>query len=431
MPAALTILPNVLNTALTVLASLYFYHTFAKTKRKLYFWIVLCASLAALSAVFWLVSNKALHFVLMVGVLFGLTFCFDMKMLHRVLLAGSFAALLGVADVAAYLLQILLFKLTTEQTLVEPYYTLGVLQTFAILFLVLFIIHHARHRLFASTYNKQYLVLFALPVATLLALWTEYVVARDFEIKDGQKVLLLANAGVLLVTNFIIFYFADSIYDKLESEYRLRVAEELIVEQHQQYASLLENNSEIRQLRHDQKSFVLGALTELRQQRYKELEDQLNGQIEKLKGVSYQTAELPILGAIVEYKSRASEGTGAVIECSTRVLSEFAINDIDFAILLGNLLDNSLEAVSSLPEGADKTVKVFVEVTKPQIIVSVTNAVIKDIDVERLQTTKKDKKNHGYGLLAVRRIVDKYNGTLLLHCQNNTFEASAVLNQKE
>ena len=31
----------------------------------------------------------------------------------------------------------------------------------------------------------------------------------------------------------------------------------------------------------------------------------------------------------------------------------------------------------------------------------------------------------------IERIADKYNGTLLLDCQNNTFGASAVLNQPE
>ena len=431
MPTALNIFPNILNTVLTILSALYFYHTFAKAKRKSYFLITLLISTIVLSGVIWFVSIKVLRFVLMVITLFGLTFCFQMKMLHRILLAGSFAALFSISDVIALLSQMLLFNVSSEQTFNEPYFSLGVIQTFVILFIALFIIHHARHRIFTNVYSKQFIILYTLPVATVLAIWTEYAIACNFEVNNVIKILMLVNATVLILANLIVFYFSDSIYDKLQSEYRLRIAEELIAEQRQQYASLVESNSEVRQIRHDQKNFILGALTELNRHQYKELETQLKNQLASLNGFSYPGTELPIVSAIVEYKTKAADEVCAKIDCDTRASAKSNISDIDLAILLGNLLDNSIEAAAVLPEGFDKTIQVFVEVTKPQIIVSVTNPVAKDIDVEHLKTTKKDQKNHGFGLLAVRKIVEKHNGTLLLNCENNIFEASAVLNQPE
>ena len=205
----------------------------------------------------------------------------------------------------------------------------------------------------------------------------------------------------------------------------------MITEQKQQYASLVENNSETRQIKHDQKNFILGALAELKQHHYEELELQLNKQLESLNSFSFPSTELPIVHAIIDFKSKSAKESSAKIECSTRILAKSTINDIDLAIQLGNLLDNAIEATAVLPDHSKKEIRVFVEVTEPQMIVSVTNPVIKDINVNHLKTTKNDSQNHGYGLLAVRRIADKYNGTLLLDCQNNTFGASAVLNQPE
>ena len=418
MPTVLSVFPNILNTILTILSALYLFHTFAKAKRKPIFVLFLVLSVFALSGVIWFTKIKQLRFVLMFAVVFLLSFSFKMKLLHRVLLTAALAALSGISDVIALLSQMLLFDVSSEQTFKEPNYSLGVIQTFVILFIALFIIHHARHRLFTNIYNKKFIILYTLPIATVLAIWTEYAIACNFEINNSIKILLLVNATVLILANLIIFYFSDNIYDRLQSEYQLRVAEEMITEQKQQYASLVENNSETRQIKHDQKNFILGALAELKQHHYEELELQLNKQLESLNSFSFPSTELPIVHAIIDFKSKSAKESSAKIECSTR-------------ILLGNLLDNAIEATAVLPDHSKKEIRVFVEVTEPQMIVSVTNPVIKDINVNHLKTTKNDSQNHGYGLLAVRRIADKYNGTLLLDCQNNTFGASAVLNQPE
>lgn len=428
MPTVLNIFPNILNIVLTTLSVLYFYRTFAKTKRKLQFAVILSASVITLNLIFWFVDIKAIHFGLMIATLFCLSFGFQMKTLHRILLTGTFAALLGITDVAAYFSQMLLLKITSEQTLIEPYYSLGILHTFAILFIVLFIIHHAHHRRFVNAYNNRFLILYTLPTATLLAIWTEYIIACSFEITDEIRNLLLVNATVLIITNFIVFYFADTIYDKLQYEYKLRIAEEMIAEQHQQYASLVESGSEIRQIKHDQKNFILGAISQLHQCEYDKLEAYLTNQLEHFDSFSYSNPSLSIVNAIVEYKSKYAEKSCINIDCDTRISAKPAINDIDLAILMGNLLDNAIEAVSGLPEYQSKVINVFVESDDTKIIVSITNPVLKNIDVEHLKTTKKDVNHHGYGLLAVRKIADKYSGTLLLTCQDNVFEASVVLN---
>ena len=158
----------------------------------------------------------------------------------------------------------------------------------------------------------------------MLAIWTEYAIACNFEINNSIKILLLVNATVLILANLIIFYFSDNIYDRLQSEYQLRVAEEMITEQKQQYASLVENNSETRQIKHDQKNFILGALAELKQHHYEELELQLNKQLESLNSFSFPSTELPIVHAIIDFKSKSAKESSAKIECSTRILAKSA-----------------------------------------------------------------------------------------------------------
>ena len=138
-----------------------------------------------------------------------------------------------------------------------------------------------------------------------------------------------------------------------------------------------------------------------------------------------------LLQAILEGKRIRAEQNHIQVSYEILLPENLSIATTDISSIFFNLLDNAIEATAVLPDHSKKEIRVFVEVTEPQMIVSVTNPVIKDINVNHLKTTKNDSQNHGYGLLAVRRIADKYNGTLLLDCQNNTFGASAVLNQPE
>lgn len=428
MPTILNIFPNILNTFLTALSALYFYRTFAKTKSKSQFSIIISASTIALSLIFWFVDIKGIRFVMMLAILLFLSFGFQLKIVHRILLTGTFSAILGISDVSAYFSQMLLLKITSEQTLIEPYRSLGILHTFVILFIILIIVHHAHHKLFVNTYSRKFLILYSLPIATLLAIWTEYIIARSFEITNELKILLLMNATMLILTNFIVFYFSDNIYDKLQYEYKLRIAEEVIAEQRQKYSSLIENGNEIRQIKHDQKNFIIGAISQLHQCEYEKLEAYLSKQLDNFDKVSYFSPNLSVVNSIIEYKSIYAEKLCVIIDSETCVSSKPAINDIDLAILMGNLLDNAIEAVVNLPENQSKVINVFVESDKTKIIVSITNPVLKNIDVDHLKTTKKDVNHHGYGLLAVRKIIDKYHGTLLLSCQDNVFEASVIIN---
>ena len=137
MPTVLSVFPNILNTILTILSALYLFHTFAKAKRKPIFVLFLVLSVFALSGVIWFTKIKQLRFVLMFAVVFLLSFSFKMKLLHRILLTAALAALSGISDVIALLSQMLLFDVSSEQTFKEPNYSLGVIQTFVILFIAL------------------------------------------------------------------------------------------------------------------------------------------------------------------------------------------------------------------------------------------------------------------------------------------------------
>lgn len=86
------------------------------------------------------------------------------------------------------------------------------------------------------------------------------------------------------------------------------------------------------------------------------------------------------------------------------------ITDVDLSILMGNLLDNAIEAAFY----ADNPM-ISVEIYDEQDIHIIIDNSIKQSVLQRnphMKTTKPEKNRHGWGTISIRDIVRKYNGTI-------------------
>lgn len=87
----------------------------------------------------------------------------------------------------------------------------------------------------------------------------------------------------------------------------------------------------------------------------------------------------------------------------------------DICLILGNLLENAVEAAQKV-EGK-RYIKIKIKYDKNNLLVFVSNsyrgALIKTKD-NRLRTTKSDIENHGVGLASVYRAVTKYHGAVVI-----------------
>lgn len=95
---------------------------------------------------------------------------------------------------------------------------------------------------------------------------------------------------------------------------------------------------------------------------------------------------------------------------------------MDLCSLLGNVLDNALEAVARLPAD-QRHISLSARVEKGLFAVKVSNTYLfleRGID-GRLSTLKKNRKNHGYGLVSEEEIVERYGGRLEYEAKEKKF----------
>lgn len=116
------------------------------------------------------------------------------------------------------------------------------------------------------------------------------------------------------------------------------------------------------------------------------------------------------------------------VNCNIEYPQHTNIRSVDLVTILGNLLDNALEAV----EGTEKNLR-FINLTIRRIhemlVIKVENGytdtpVVVEGD---LQTSKTDKTLHGWGLQSIRTAAKRYDGTIETEYSDHTFRAVVTL----
>lgn len=202
---------------------------------------------------------------------------------------------------------------------------------------------------------------------------------------------------------------------QLQSEqYQIQLREEL-----------LQANEENRKLRHDLK------------QHFSVLENTIRDDPEYALGyvkelwdhvetVKYAATGNDILNYVLDTKSAAASKHAVTFTYMIEDDLSF-MNDFDLITILGNLLDNALEAQAFVE---DKWVNMKIGRDRDIVNISVENAcdqrrILRQGDC--LETSKKDKECHGLGIKNVKECCEKYVAHLQLSIADNIFKATVTM----
>jgi len=104
------------------------------------------------------------------------------------------------------------------------------------------------------------------------------------------------------------------------------------------------------------------------------------------------------------------------------------IEDRDIFAFFGNALDNAIEALKEVDE-EKRDITIIVKKQLNFITVHISNYFENEIIKENgeIMTTKAGEKGfHGFGIVSMRRTVERYGGTLSIETKNNYFSLNAV-----
>lgn len=237
--------------------------------------------------------------------------------------------------------------------------------------------------------------------------------------------LLLAICIVLPV--IFIIAISNTRLKTLTADY-----EQQIRAQAEHYKNLAEANYEVRRFRHDFKNIRIAIEKLLAQGAHDEalaLIRQCSDSLENPGGFHpiFDTGN-GIADALLTDKQEKAVQQNTQIAFQGAIPPE-ALSPTDLCVILGNSLDNALEACQKLPDRNDKTISVTSNCCGGFLFMSITNPIAEKVAIRdnHIATTKENKTLHGFGLYSLHSIVKKYDGDIQLASTDKTFTVSIDL----
>ena len=157
-----------------------------------------------------------------------------------------------------------------------------------------------------------------------------------------------------------------------------------------------------------------------------EIDDYLNKLDDDLTSVDtvFKTGNI-MIDAILNSKISLAQNKKIEVDATAIVPKELPVSEIDLCVILGNLLDNAMEASLKLTE-KDRVVRVYIDIFNEYLYISVTNAMSGKINKSAGYISSKGE-NHGFGLVSIDKIAKKYNGHINRQNEDGVFATEVML----
>ncbi len=215
--------------------------------------------------------------------------------------------------------------------------------------------------------------------------------------------MILSILFLLAVIVYLLSRTIDRAYDRQIAAYQNKLLKNQVDEVHNLYLTM-------RGWRHDYHNHMQSVKAYLAMDSLDEAKAYLDRLEQDLDDIDllFHTGNINA-DAILNSKISLAVKRGIQVDYKATVPKELAVSDIDLCVVIGNLIDNAVEACEKVdPE--HQFIRLYIGILRRQLYVSVTNAtseVVRKLDEEYITTKRGD---HGHGLKRINNIVNKYDG---------------------
>ena len=233
---------------------------------------------------------------------------------------------------------------------------------------------------------------------------------------------------LILVTNFSVFY----LYDKISEMFLEQSQKLLFAEQNKYYEKQLDimkaSLEATLSIRHDMKNQLLALQSLAKNHCHDELLQCLNDILSAFDDQTvFSHSGNVVVDSILNFKLQEASKLNAEITLDINLPKDLQVPAFDMATILGNLLDNAIDALKAIEER--RMISVKIKHSRGQFIIKISNT-FNGIVIERannLVTKKKDDINHGLGIKNIKNILEKYDGSIDIEYNSTTFTSILLM----
>lgn len=318
---------------------------------------------------------------------------------------------------------------TDENTIRNVVYIIRICVEGLLLPLVYFVLSKSYKKVMAIIPNKIINLMSLYPVTAFL------VLIKNNEVSFGRYMNFNTEYDVVLVSVLIslgyILIFAG-IYSSakvISLQYNYKIIENQVELQRQNYKKLSDSMDQLYTLKHDIRhhfSAIKTMLMEKNDKQALEYIEQFN-QSELSKTIP-TICENFVADSIIKYYMSLAMSKNIEFNTNINIPENTGINSLDLCVVLGNSLDNSIDACEKLDTSQKRTIEFTSKIAGTHMIFHITNSFDGKIKkINNIIQSSKQGPYHGLGLSSIQETVNKYNGDVSYKYTEDQFEITIIM----
>lgn len=402
---------------------------FCKRKENLQIWVYAAEVIAA--SVLIGISNNLfkydfLNVLMMMAILFAMTFTYDGSIFHKAVVAILYYAIIAIVEVATMFAITVVFDISVAVAVDNPKYRLlGIVlsKIFSLIFANAIRLKCKNGTVYRNvSYWILFFMLFFTSGATMFLLFK-----LTYSLNKTNMYIFAAICSFCLLANT---FFALYLYEhmsmqaeiiRVQQQYEQNLKMEL-----RHFDEMAVAQRQLKKFKHDFKNYVIGLGAYIDQNNVPGASEYLDSMKEKFApGNTIVETGNPALDAMLSTKKAVAQSKNIGFNTRIQIPENLNINSADLCVIFGNALDNAIEACERTKR-ADAVIDVDIAYNANVLFCKIINTSPLPEENKR-KTAKTDKFNHGFGLENIKTALSKYHSEPAITHIGDTFTLSFIV----
>lgn len=221
-------------------------------------------------------------------------------------------------------------------------------------------------------------------------------------------------------------FFVIRHYIKILVHRNISTFQNTLIEKH--FAEVESTYKKMRGWRHDYHNHIGVMIAHLKLKELDKLEDYLtllNDDLTKVDAV-IKSGNI-MVDAILNTKLSVMKENNIKVNIKTYVPKDINVNDVDLCVIIGNLMDNALEAVMKFDDPKKRFIHIYIDLMQKGLYIYVMNATNDKMKMSGKKYLSTKGEGRGLGLIRIDDTVSRYNGYINRKHEEGAFATEIVL----
>ncbi len=263
-------------------------------------------------------------------------------------------------------------------------------------------------------------------ISLIMCITASLVVAMD---KTISSLSLSVVCGAFLIINLIVVYLFDDLIKTKQSEYENLILKDQAKAYEKELQLQKESTDEMRSFKHDIKYH----LTQIRVLNQEKKTEQLDYYITEIENSLQEIVPISFTGnvgidGVLNYMLQKAKNQGIEVVSRVVIPEELELSVYDMNIILGNLIENAIEANENVQ---NPRIELLMKYVNDAVFIELSNTHLNKINItdNNITSTKIEKNLHGYGLRNVKKVLEKYDHSISFHDCAGIFSVRIIMKQ--